>query len=40
MRMPKCYCPEGARRQTYFENVDSPMPDWAPNHEHFPIPKS
>lgn len=37
--MPKCYCPEEMGGRTYFEPVSQPMPDWAPNHEHFPTAK-
>ena len=38
-QMPDCLCPEELGGREYFEPVASPMPDWAPNQEHFPIPK-
>lgn len=38
-KMPECFCPEELGGACYFEPVDQPMPDWAPNHEHFPVPK-
>jgi hypothetical protein len=31
--MPTCYCPEG---RTHFVKKEQPMPDWAPNFDHFP----
>jgi hypothetical protein len=34
--MPNCYCPKG---RGYFEVKASPMPDWAPNSDHYPILK-
>lgn len=35
--MPSCYCPKGRR---YFEPKASPMPDWAPNPDHYPTLRS
>jgi hypothetical protein len=34
--MPECYCPKG---RGYFDKKSSPMGDWAPNVDHYPIPK-
>jgi hypothetical protein len=31
--MPRCYCPEG---RTFFDAKAQPMPDWAPNLDHYP----
>ena len=36
-KMPKCFCPEELGGANYFEQVGSS--DWAPTHEHFPVPK-
>src|SRR2546426_12531624 len=36
-KMPECFCPEELGGATYFEPVGSS--DWAPTHEHFPVPK-
>lgn len=35
--MPSCYCPKG---RNYFESRTTPLPDWAPNPDHYPILKS
>jgi hypothetical protein len=35
--MPSCYCPKGRR---YFERRRSPMPNWAPNPDHYPTLRS
>jgi hypothetical protein len=35
--MPSCYCPKG---RGYFQHKAGPMPDWAPNPDHYPILKS
>ena len=35
--MPNCYCYKG---RGYFEDKAIPMPNWAPNPDHYPIPKS
>lgn len=37
--MPECLCPEELGGRNYFEEVAEPMPDWAPSHEHYPLPK-
>jgi hypothetical protein len=31
--MPACYCPDGRSK---FERAAQPMPDWAPNMDHYP----
>ena len=36
-KMPECFCPEELRGATHFEHVG--LSDWAPTHEHFPVPK-
>lgn len=38
-QMPECFCPEELGGRKYFEAVASPMPGWAPNHEHHPVPR-
>jgi len=35
--MPSCYCYKG---RGYFERRDTPLPDWAPNPDHYPILRS
>lgn len=35
--MPSCYCYKG---RAYFEPRTAPLPDWAPNPDHYPILKS
>lgn len=35
--MPSCYCYRG---RGYFETRTTPLPDWAPNPDHYPILKS
>jgi hypothetical protein len=35
--MPTCYCHRG---RGYFEPRTTPLPNWAPNPDHYPIPKS
>jgi len=35
--MPGCYCYKG---RGYFEDRATPLPDWAPNPDHYPILKS
>jgi len=34
--MPQCYCPNGRRS---FDQKSIPMKKWAPNLDHYPIPK-
>src|SRR5262245_39239685 len=34
--MPKCYCPKG---RGHFVDAANPMPKWAPNVDHSPVPK-
>jgi len=34
--MPQCYCPKG---RAYFDLRSNPMTDWAPNPDHYPVPK-
>jgi len=36
-KMPECFCPEELGGATHFEHVG--LSDWAPTHEHFPVPK-
>lgn len=31
--MPVCYCPDG---RSQFEHASQPMPEWAPNMDHYP----
>lgn len=35
--MPSCYCPKG---RGHFESKANPMPDWAPNPDHYPTLKA
>ncbi len=34
--MPQCYCPKGP---SYFDPRSNPLPEWAPNEDHYPVPK-
>jgi hypothetical protein len=34
--MPQCYCPKG---RAHFDPRSNPMTDWAPNPDHYPVPK-
>jgi hypothetical protein len=34
--MPQCYCPKG---RAWFDRKSVPMTDWAPNPDHYPIPR-
>jgi hypothetical protein len=34
--MPQCYCPKG---RAHFDRRSNPMTDWAPNPDHYPVPK-
>jgi len=34
--MPQCYCPKGS---SFFEKRSTPPRSWAPNPDHYPIPK-
>jgi hypothetical protein len=35
--MPKCYCPKG---RGHFEERSTPLPDWAPSPDHYPMLKA
>jgi hypothetical protein len=35
--MPTCMCPNG---RTYFAEKGQPMPNWAPNADHYPVLRS
>ena len=37
--MPQCYCPKG-RGPSSFEPRSNPLPDWAPNPDHYPVLKA
>ena len=39
-KMPECYCPEELGGACYFEPRGTPLTDWMPTADHFPILKT